>query len=60
MREEDAVIISVRIPKKLLEQMDKLIGQGLFQSRSDFLREAIRSYIIRLRETQKISPEIGI
>ncbi|MCI4408303.1 MAG: ribbon-helix-helix protein, CopG family, partial [Thermofilum sp.] len=45
----NGVTISFRLPKNLIEEIDKIVEQGLFQSRSDFVREAIRFYIIKLR-----------
>jgi len=56
----NGVTISFRLPKNLIEEIDKIVEQGLFQSRSDFVREAIRFYIIKLRETQKPVPEVGL
>ncbi|RLE95280.1 MAG: CopG family transcriptional regulator [Thermoprotei archaeon] len=36
--------ISVRIPEQQLRAIDELVKKGLFESRSDFIRRAIRCY----------------
>jgi len=43
-------VISVKIPITFLELIDKLIQIGLFQNRSDAIREAIRLLILRYHE----------
>jgi len=50
MRKEDAITVSFRLPRKIIEEVDKVIEQGYFQSRSDFFREAIRRYLLQLNE----------
>lgn len=55
-----SVTISFRLPKNLIEEIDRVVEQGMFQSRSDFVREAIRFYIIKLREAQRPRPEVGL
>jgi Arc/MetJ-type ribon-helix-helix transcriptional regulator len=50
MRKEDGITVSLRLPRKIIEEVDKVVEQGFFQSRSDFIREAIRQYLIRLNE----------
>ncbi len=37
--------IQISVPKKILEKVDYLIKKGLFSSRNDLLREALRNYI---------------
>ncbi len=37
--------LQIRIPKKLVEKIDLLIKSGLFRSRSEIFREAVRKYI---------------
>jgi Arc/MetJ-type ribon-helix-helix transcriptional regulator len=59
MKKEDGVTISLRLPKKLLEEIDSVVSEGMFQSRSDFIREAIRQYLIRLEERGKPKPVMG-
>lgn len=50
MRKEDGITVSLRLPKRIIEEVDKVVSEGMFQSRSDFIREAIRQYLIRLNE----------
>ena len=38
-------IICVRIPVAILEAIDQLVAEGFFESRSAFIREAIRKYL---------------
>jgi Arc/MetJ-type ribon-helix-helix transcriptional regulator len=59
MRKDHAVTISFRLPKKLIEEIDRIVEQGMFQSRSDFVRQAIRYYLIKLQETEKPKPVMG-
>jgi Arc/MetJ-type ribon-helix-helix transcriptional regulator len=59
MRKEDGITISLRLPKKILEEIDKVVKDGLFQSRSDFIREAIRQYLLRLSERENPKPVMG-
>jgi Arc/MetJ-type ribon-helix-helix transcriptional regulator len=58
MRKEEAITVSLRLPKRVIEEVDKVVEQGFFQSRSDFIREAIRQYLIRLNEKSP-KPIIG-
>ncbi|HUX97960.1 MAG TPA: ribbon-helix-helix domain-containing protein [Candidatus Deferrimicrobium sp.] len=37
--------LQIRLPKKLLAKVDELVKSGLFQSRSEIIREAVRNYI---------------
>ena len=37
--------LQIRLPKKLLVKVDELVKSGLFQSRSEIIREAVRKYI---------------
>lgn len=39
--------LQIRLPKKLLEEVDQLVSSGLFRSRSEILCEALQSYIIQ-------------
>jgi Arc/MetJ-type ribon-helix-helix transcriptional regulator len=45
--------ISFRLPKAVIDEIDRLVELGLFQSRSDFIREAIRLYIMKYNDLQK-------
>ena len=46
-------MVSITIPEKMSEEIDAIIGIGYYDNRSEFIREAIRSYL-----TQK--PEIRL
>ena len=52
---EKMVLISVHIPKAMLEELDELVKQGVFPSRSEAIRIAIRELLNR--EHQKRRPE---
>jgi len=38
--------LQIRLPKKLLKQVDEIIHKGFYSSRSDFLKEATRKYVL--------------
>lgn len=44
---EKMVLISVHIPKQMLDELDELVKQGRFPSRSEAIRIAIRDLLIR-------------
>jgi Arc/MetJ-type ribon-helix-helix transcriptional regulator len=37
--------VQVRLTKRIIEEIDKLVGAGLHCNRSDFVRDAIRRQI---------------
>ena len=37
--------LQIRFPKKLLDKVDELLKSGLFQNRSEIIREAVRNFI---------------
>jgi Arc/MetJ-type ribon-helix-helix transcriptional regulator len=39
------VVLPLRLPKKLLEEIDCLVKAGLYESRSEALRDAVRRLI---------------
>jgi Arc/MetJ-type ribon-helix-helix transcriptional regulator len=45
--EEKMVLISVHIPKQMLEELDEMVKQGRFPSRSEAIRVAVRDLIYR-------------
>lgn len=47
--EEKMVLISVHIPRQMLEELDDLVRSGIFPSRSEAIRVAIRDLLIRER-----------
>ncbi len=44
---EKMVLISVHLPKQLLEELDEMVKQGRFPSRSEAIRVAVRDLIYR-------------
>ncbi len=40
--------LQIRLPEELLGKVDKLVGKGLFRSRSDVLRIALDKYLSEL------------
>jgi hypothetical protein len=50
-------VVSVKLPVGLVEALDELIGEGLFQNRSDAVREAVRRLIVEYRATRRKSTE---
>ena len=43
---------TVRLPSKLIEEVDKLIAEGKwgFKTRAEFVKEAIRQYLLKFKE----------
>jgi len=41
-----SVVVPVRIPKELAQKIQELLAKGLFPSRSEFIREALRRLIV--------------
>ena len=37
--------VCTKIPKKMAQNIDKFVKQGMFNNRSDFVREAIRGHV---------------
>ncbi|GGP22473.1 CopG family transcriptional regulator [Thermocladium modestius] len=44
---EKMVLISVHLPKQMLEELDDLVKRGVFPSRSEAIRIAIRDLMMR-------------
>jgi len=44
---EKMVLISVHIPKQMLEELDELVRRGIFPSRSEAIRIAVRDLLYR-------------
>ncbi len=53
----EQVIAQVRLPKKLMEEMDLLIEKGLYMNRSDVIRDALRK--LALEKMVGILPSQG-
>ncbi|MBN1377353.1 ribbon-helix-helix protein, CopG family [Candidatus Woesearchaeota archaeon] len=45
MPEEKIEIINIRLPDKIISMLDSLVDEGLFNSRSEAVREFSREYI---------------
>lgn len=52
-KDERLVLVSFRIPKQMLDELDELVREGVFSSRSEAIRAAIRDLIIRERGEQR-------
>lgn len=48
------ISIPTKIPGPIVEQVDLLVSQGLFTSRSEFIREAVRDFLAD--EVERIQP----
>ena len=52
---EKMALISVHIPKQMLEELDELVSQGMFPSRSETIRIAIRDLLYKEREQKSMN-----
>ena len=50
------VLVSFHIPQKMLQQIEELVRQGLFPSRSEVIRSAIRELLLK-HKVQKEGPK---
>lgn len=55
-----ARVISVKLPIRLLQGVDRLIEEGYFQNRSDAFREAVRRLLVSYREMERLKPAVGV
>lgn len=46
---EKMALISVHVPAKILEEVDQLVRSGMFPSRSEAVRAALRELVYRHR-----------
>jgi CopG family nickel-responsive transcriptional regulator len=51
-------IISVSLPKELLKELDAILGEERFATRSEVLRQAVRTYVSEYKELEKIKGNI--
>jgi CopG family nickel-responsive transcriptional regulator len=51
-------IISVSLPKELLKELDAIRGEEKSATRSEVLRQAVRSYIIEYKELDKLKGNV--
>ena len=57
---EKLVLISLRIPKQMYNELENLVAQGLFPSRSEAIRTAIRNLLLKERgQTNQYTEEEG-
>jgi len=54
---EKMVLISVHIPKQMLEELDELVKKGVFPSRSEAIRIAIRDLLLREQSRSKVQTQ---
>ncbi|MEM1581601.1 MAG: ribbon-helix-helix domain-containing protein [Candidatus Bathyarchaeia archaeon] len=49
--EEGARYISVKLPKELMDEIDRIVSTGTlgYRSRMEFIKDAVRDKILRLR-----------
>jgi len=43
--------ITIRLQEEVLKEIDELVKSGKFRDRSELIREAIRFYVMRIKET---------
>jgi Arc/MetJ-type ribon-helix-helix transcriptional regulator len=53
MSEGGTVVITVKVPRKLAEDMDRCLVKGPYTNRSEFIRSAIREKLERMEELQR-------
>ena len=53
---EKMVLISVHLPKPMLEELDELVKKGVFPSRSEAIRIAIRDLLLRESSKRREQP----
>jgi CopG family nickel-responsive transcriptional regulator len=51
-------IISVSLPKELLEDLDTILGEEKYATRSEVLRQAVRSYISEYKELDELKGNV--
>jgi len=62
----DSEIISLRLPKQLVHNLDILVERGIYQNRADAIREGIRMVISRYYDAitdyrlRSARPEVGL
>ncbi len=56
---EKMALISVHIPKQMLEELDELVTRGIFPSRSEAIRIAIRDLLYRENSRNKANVAEG-
>jgi CopG family nickel-responsive transcriptional regulator len=51
-------IISVSLPKELLKELDAILGEERYATRSEVLRQAVRTYVSEYKELEKIKGNV--
>jgi CopG family nickel-responsive transcriptional regulator len=51
-------IISVSLPKELLKELDAILGEERYATRSEVLRQAVRTYVSEYKELEKIKGSV--
>jgi len=49
----ETVVITVKVPRKLAENLEKYLVKGSYTNRSEFIRSAIREKLERLESQQE-------
>jgi antitoxin ParD1/3/4 len=52
IKNEKMEMISIHIPKQMLEQLDQMVKLGIYPSRSEAIRAAVREF---LKDTAAVS-----
>ena len=53
----NTIKISSRLPSKVVEEIDRLVEKGIFSNRSDFIKEAVRQYLRKLKKEELTEEE---
>jgi len=56
--EDKMILISVHLPKQMLQELDELVRQGKFPSRSEAIRVAVRDLILKENELKQRELEL--
>jgi antitoxin ParD1/3/4 len=59
MAKEKMILISVHLPMQMIQELDELVRQGKFPSRSEAIRVAVRDLILRENELKQRELEIA-
>jgi len=49
--------VQVRITKRLLDELDKILDKGIYSSRSEIIRDALRKHINDFVENEEQDPK---
>ncbi|MDI9643674.1 MAG: CopG family ribbon-helix-helix protein [Candidatus Verstraetearchaeota archaeon] len=52
------MVISISLPDELLSELDKVLGEEWYASRSEVIRQAVRKYISEYRSLERIEGEV--